>query len=71
MTSQKAPDDNINWFGVKVGATNEFSSNASSAGVGKYLGNKRPLVLEGDDKALPAEESKKRKRLGFGDFEGW
>ncbi|KAI9461809.1 cyclophilin-like domain-containing protein [Boletus coccyginus] len=70
-TSQKAPDDNINWFGVKVGATDEFSSNASSAGVGKYLGNKRPLALEGDDKALPAEESKKRKRLGFGDFEGW
>ncbi|KAN0100524.1 Cyclophilin-like domain containing protein [Tylopilus felleus] len=69
--SQKTPGDNVNWFGVKVGTRDESPGSSPSVGVGKYLGNKRPLELDGVHKALPAEESKKKKRLGFGDFEGW
>lgn len=68
-TSQKTPGDNINWFGVKVGASDGSSGSTSGAGVGKYLGSKRPL--EGVNKDLPVEESRKKKRLGFGDFDGW
>jgi len=69
--SQKTPGDNINWFGVKVGASDEPLGSTPGAGVGKYLGNKRPLELEGVDKTLQVDESKKKKRLGFGNFEGW
>ena len=66
------PGDNINWFGVKVGAGDESSGNSSGVGIGKYLVNgKRPLELEGTNKDFQAENSKKKKRLGFGDFEAW
>ena len=54
-----------------MGASDESSGSTPGAGVGKYLGNKRLLELEGVDKALQADESKKKKRIGFGDFEGW
>ncbi|KAF8445831.1 peptidylprolyl isomerase-like protein 2 [Boletus edulis BED1] len=70
-TSQKTPADNVNWFGVKVGASDESSGYSPGAGVGKYLGSKRPLELDGINKVLPNEEPKKKKRLGFGDFESW
>lgn len=70
-TSQKSLGDNINWFGVKVGADDGLSGSMPSASIGKYLNNKRPLELEGMNKDLQAEDSKKKKRMGFGDFEGW
>ncbi|KAG8219719.1 hypothetical protein J3R82DRAFT_687 [Butyriboletus roseoflavus] len=66
--SQKLPGDNINWFGVKVGRGDGSSGSTPGAGVGKYLGSKRPLELEGVNKDLPIEESKKRKRLGFATY---
>lgn len=71
QTSQKTSGDNINWFGVKVGASDGSIGSTPGAGVGKYLDSKRPLELEGVDKDLLVEEPKKKKRLGFGDFEGW
>lgn len=54
-----------------MGASDGSIGSTPGAGVGKYLGSKRPLELEGVDKDLLVEEPKKKKRLGFGDFEGW
>ncbi|ESK97969.1 cyclophilin family peptidyl-prolyl cis-trans isomerase cyp8 [Moniliophthora roreri MCA 2997] len=68
-TEEKAGDD-TNWFGIKIGAsTNGTTSGKTGGSVGKYLNLKRP----GDDAVGQAsqEESKKKRRLGFGDFEGW
>jgi len=70
-TSQTSAGDKINWFGVKVGTGDELSGSMTSAGVGKYLNNKRPLEPEGTNKDLQPEDSKKRKRMGFGNFESW
>lgn len=60
--------DDVNWFGVKIGSGN-FALNggeADSGGVGKYLNLKRP-----QEGSSAGEESKKKRKLGFGDFEGW
>ncbi|EJD55587.1 cyclophilin-like protein [Auricularia subglabra TFB-10046 SS5] len=63
------PADNMNWFGVKVGGGDKLGA-AAAGGVGKYLaGAKRPLPTE-TTKPAPPEPQKKRK-IGFGDFEGW
>lgn len=70
-TTQKTPGDDLNWFGVKVGASDGLSSSLAGTGIGKYLGGKRLLEVEGDNKVSPGDEPKKKKRLGFGDFEGW
>ncbi|KAG9314270.1 cyclophilin-like domain-containing protein [Chiua virens] len=43
--------------------------NTNCSGVGKYLGNKRPLELEGVNKDPQIEDSKKKKKLGFGNFQ--
>ncbi|EIW64310.1 cyclophilin-like protein [Trametes versicolor FP-101664 SS1] len=71
---EKAKDD-VNWFGVKVGQQN--ANAAVGGGVGKYLNlnanAKRPL--EAPTRTMPVsappEEGKKKRRIGFGDFEGW
>ncbi|KAF8973695.1 cyclophilin-like domain-containing protein [Flammula alnicola] len=63
--------DDVNWFGVKIGSDNaavDFGGGAGSGGVGKYLNLKRPqeaVVTKG------VEETKKKRKIGFGDFEGW
>lgn len=63
-TDRKEGDD-INWFGVKVGTGNSaFVSDNGSGAVGKYLNLKRPLVGS-------AEDAKKKRKTGFGDFDGW
>lgn len=66
----------MNWFGTKLGTGPDLGSGAggagSAGGVGRYLNLKRPLdgVPNSISRAQPEEGTKKRK-LGFGDFEGW
>lgn len=61
--------DEINWFGVKIGSESAQSEvgGANIEGVGRYLNMKRPL----ETTIKPADDSKKKRKLGFGDFEGW
>ncbi|KAM5530108.1 hypothetical protein V8D89_016217 [Ganoderma adspersum] len=67
---EKAKDD-INWFGVKVGT--DRATSAAGGGVGKYLNinAKRPIETVSMSAPAPLEEGKKKRRIGFGDFEGW
>jgi peptidyl-prolyl cis-trans isomerase-like protein 2 len=60
--------DDVNWFGVKIGSENSapIGGGEDSGGVGKYLNLKRPY-----GGSIAGEESKKKRKLGFGDFEGW
>lgn len=80
----KQQKDNINWFGLKVGSNSAAFGTGESRtdGVGKYLslsgsntGNlKRPqavLSSTSEDSGPVLEEPKKKRRLGFGDFESW
>ncbi|KXN83926.1 Peptidyl-prolyl cis-trans isomerase-like 2, partial [Leucoagaricus sp. SymC.cos] len=74
------PKDDVNWFGLKVGSNSAaFGTGESGAGdIGKYLslggggnaGLKRPQATTGASNGVPEEPRKKRK-LGFGDFENW
>ncbi|KDR85314.1 hypothetical protein GALMADRAFT_234107 [Galerina marginata CBS 339.88] len=63
--------DDVNWFGTKIGTSTaalEFGG-TGQGGVGKYLGLKRPnTAIVG---AAASEEAKKKRKTGFGDFEGW
>ncbi|KAL4241675.1 Peptidyl-prolyl cis-trans isomerase-like 2 [Abortiporus biennis] len=78
-TTQSKKEDDINWFGVKVGAN--ASSGVGSGGVGKYLNvasnnapttttAKRPATALSDSIPAP-EEGKKKRKIGFGNFDGW
>jgi peptidyl-prolyl cis-trans isomerase-like protein 2 len=60
-------DDGVNWFGVKVGTGSSAFGGSDNVGgtVGKYLNIKRPLKSASDS------DSKKKRKIGFGDFEGW
>ena len=62
--------DEINWFGVKVGSNNSTLTleENGSGGVGKYLGLKRP---QRSSETTVAHDAKKKRRIGFGNFEGW
>lgn len=66
---EKAKDD-VNWFGVKVGT--DKAASAVGGGIGKYLNvnAKRPIEAVPSSPSAPLEEGKKR-RIGFGNFEGW
>ncbi|EGO05203.1 hypothetical protein SERLA73DRAFT_174204 [Serpula lacrymans var. lacrymans S7.3] len=72
-TEKKAGDD-INWFGLKVGTTDSAIGNGTSGiGVGKYLSAKsvkRPLNEPVVGQSY-AEEGKKKRKVGFGNFEAW
>ncbi|KAG1749881.1 peptidylprolyl isomerase-like protein 2 [Suillus paluster] len=71
---EKTQGDDINWFGVKVGTGDSaFGGGSAGAGVGKYLGIKRPL-----DQATPGvqtndigDDAKKKRKIGFGNFDAW
>ncbi|KZT30604.1 cyclophilin-like protein [Neolentinus lepideus HHB14362 ss-1] len=75
---EKKTGDDMNWFGVKVGTANKPTVRGGG-GVGKYLNlnanNKRPLNVASPAPAAALEvgavEGKKKRKLGFGDFEGW
>lgn len=68
MPVDEKKKDDVNWFGVKVGAEVSMQTQGGG-GVGKYLNLKRPL--ETTKSALVADDSKKKRRLGFGDFDAW
>ncbi|OCH94790.1 cyclophilin-like protein [Obba rivulosa] len=77
-TEQKT--DTINWFGEKVGAANSPLGGGVGGGVGKYLnlqGTKRaassesPAPISAGPIPGVSEESRKKRRIGFGDFDGW
>jgi len=67
---EKTVDDTTNWFGLKIGGEGTASVNGNTAGggVGKYLNLKRP---QNEGGAQGLDEPKKKRKLGFGDFEGW
>lgn len=72
----KKDTDDMNWFGTKLGTGPDLGSGTggvgSTGGVGRYLNLKRPL--DGVTKPIggvPGEEGTKKRKLGFGDFEGW
>ncbi|KIY50580.1 cyclophilin-like protein [Fistulina hepatica ATCC 64428] len=70
---KKQEGDDINWFGVKVGTDKSVFGENTGGGVGKYLKpnqNKRPLEAPASNGPAKDELRKKRK-VGFGDFEGW
>ena len=77
QNGQPGEKDDINWFGTKVGSgTKGFGGGDGGGGVGKYLNagaTKRPAPEQSSrfsDVGIP-DDSKKKRRLGFGNFEGW
>ncbi|CCL98304.1 uncharacterized protein FIBRA_00298 [Fibroporia radiculosa] len=75
--ADKRDGDDINWFGTKVGIEAKSFSSGVGGGVGKYLssgGVKRPapeqLTKLKDDVGI-LDYSKKKRKIGFGSFEGW
>ena len=70
VTSGKKDEDDVNWFGVKVGTNSTaFGAGSVGGGVGKYLNLKRPV--EGNSAGGTGEDGKKKRKIGFGEFEGW
>lgn len=73
QSNEKQKDD-VNWFGLKVGSSNATFGTEDNGvgGVGKYLSlnNKRPRPSNGVASVVP-DDTKKKRKLGFGDFESW
>jgi len=62
----------MNWFGIKVGSdTAPATTGNPGGGVGKYLSLKRPQDSIVGIAASSDEGSKKKRKIGFGNFEGW
>ncbi|KAG8699225.1 Peptidyl-prolyl cis-trans isomerase cyp8, partial [Ceratobasidium sp. 423] len=59
-------EDSMTWFGQKVGE--EQKGGVGEGGVGKYLKLNAPA---GVAKGAPAEAGKKKRKLGFGNFDNW
>jgi peptidyl-prolyl cis-trans isomerase-like protein 2 len=78
---KKAKDkerDDVNWFGVKLGdKEKDKASGAASVGgvaVGKYLNIPPSTAVSGGSKRPPqdvADNGKKKRKLGFGNFDVW
>ncbi|EKM61222.1 uncharacterized protein PHACADRAFT_247695 [Phanerochaete carnosa HHB-10118-sp] len=70
----KNADGEINWFGEKVGVE-KSAGGLTGVGVGKYLhlGGNAPTKRPAPALTVPsvAEETKKKRKIGFGEFEGW
>lgn len=69
---EKKDSDELNWFGVKLGM--EMTSSAAAGQVGKYLQTKstapkRPASSV--ESSTTYDEGKKKRKVGFGEFEGW
>ncbi|KAG7099117.1 hypothetical protein E1B28_000990 [Marasmius oreades] len=65
---EKKPADDTNWFGLKIGGEAASTSGKAGGGVGKYLNLKR---AQDGSASNEVEEPRKKRKLGFGDFEGW
>ncbi|KAK2461673.1 hypothetical protein APHAL10511_006136 [Amanita phalloides] len=59
--------DDMNWFGEKLGSKETIFGSDTGSGVGKYLSLKRPP----EQVAANVPEVNKKRKLGFGNFEGW
>ncbi len=59
--------DDMNWFGEKLGSQDTIFGSDTGSSVGKYLSLKRPS----EPVASAETEAKKKRKLGFGNFEGW
>lgn len=74
---EKAEGDDINWFGVKVGTGNAAFGGEAGGGVGKYLtanaSLKRPAEVAAPSAVVDigAPSAGKKRKVGFGNFEGW
>ncbi|KIJ26133.1 hypothetical protein M422DRAFT_216413 [Sphaerobolus stellatus SS14] len=70
-------NDGVNWFGERLGSGEDVLGGKKLGGVGKYLDLKRPREESKPTSSVAAkgteigQEAKKRKKLGFGDFDGW
>lgn len=62
----------MNWFGQRIGDAGAKTDPSGSAGVGKYLKLDAPLPAA-TSKAEPAAtaDGKKKRKLGFGNFDNW
>ncbi|KIK12954.1 hypothetical protein PISMIDRAFT_646606 [Pisolithus microcarpus 441] len=71
----KKPGDDSNWFGVRVGTGQSVASNGDTEkSVGRYLGVKRQLEEQQPPKDVASEMfdgGKKKRRIGFGNFDNW
>ncbi|KAG8883640.1 Peptidyl-prolyl cis-trans isomerase cyp8, partial [Tulasnella sp. 403] len=70
--------DDVNWFGEKIGKVGSATSAGSGGSVGKYLGaaptgplkrSAAPSITATTDNV--SEDKKKKRKLGFGDFDSW
>ncbi|EIN14110.1 cyclophilin-like protein [Punctularia strigosozonata HHB-11173 SS5] len=68
---EKKEGDDVNWFGVKVGQGPEHTQGTEAAGgVGKYLNLGTKRNVDAAD-STGEEEGKKKRRIGFGNFDSW
>lgn len=69
--------DKVNWFGEKIGAN--ASAGPATGGVGKYLkSGPPPSSVTGKraggsiaDVGIGVDDKKKKRKMGFGDFDSW
>ncbi|KAJ7169768.1 cyclophilin-like domain-containing protein [Mycena filopes] len=64
--TQKKEGDDVNWFGVKVGSGDLAVGATTGGGVGKYLKRSQDAVVD-----QGGNESKKKRKVGFGSFDNW
>ncbi|KAG8940531.1 Peptidyl-prolyl cis-trans isomerase cyp8 [Tulasnella sp. 424] len=78
-TGEKAKD-NLNWFGEKIGTSSK--AGPASVGVGKYLKGGGPPAAASSvigkrttaavaDMGVGIDDKKKKRKMGFGDFDSW
>ncbi|KAB5590664.1 hypothetical protein CTheo_5888 [Ceratobasidium theobromae] len=63
-------EDTMNWFGQKIGEANT-KGDISGGGVGKYLKLDAPKATASVKSEAGSGEGKKKRKLGFGNFDNW
>lgn len=74
-SAEKKEEDELNWFGVKLGSENTGGS-VAEGGVGRYLQGRSAAAAPKRPASSVAttdvsEEGKKKRKIGFGQFDGW
>ncbi|KAG9124982.1 Peptidyl-prolyl cis-trans isomerase cyp8 [Ceratobasidium sp. 392] len=67
-------EDGMNWFGQKIGEVGNKGGLAAGEGVGKYLKLDAPLprpIANAKPEIGGVGEGKKKRKLGFGNFDNW